>query len=191
MKFHKDMLLLYAVTDRKWTGRHTLYEQIEDALKGGATMIQLREKDLPESRLVAEAEKIKELCHSYHVPLIINDNVKAALLSGADGVHVVKEDMAVSDIRKIVPEDFIIGATAKTTEQAKKAEQGGADYLGEICSAVSVPAVAIGGITRQNIEELAGGKMAGAAVVSGIFSAQDIQKETALLKKKIQEVLNL
>ncbi len=209
MKFHKDMLLLYAVTDRKWTGRHTLYEQIEDALKGGATMIQLREKDLPESRLVAEAEKIKELCHSYHVPLIINDNVKAALLSGADGVHVGKEDMAVSDIRKIVPEDFIIGATAKTTEQAKKAEQGGADYLGvgavfpsptkqdairitrdqlkEICSAVSVPAVAIGGITRQNIEELAGGKMAGAAVVSGIFSAQDIQKETALLKKKIQE----
>ena len=123
MKFHKDMLLLYAVTDRKWTGRQTLYEQIEEALKGGATMIQLREKDLPESRLVAEAEKIKELCHSYHVPLIINDNVKAALLSGADGVHVGKEDMAVSDIRKIVPEDFIIGATAKTTEQAKKAEQ--------------------------------------------------------------------
>lgn len=213
MKFHKDMLLLYAVTDRKWTGRQTLYEQIEEALKGGATMIQLREKDLPESRLVAEAEKIKELCHSYHVPLIINDNVKAALLSGADGVHVGKEDMAVSDIRKIVPEDFIIGATAKTTEQAQKAEQGGADYLGvgavfpsptkqdairitrdqlkEICSAVSVPAVAIGGITRQNIEELAGGKMAGAAVVSGIFSAQDIQMETALLKKKIQEVLNL
>ena len=129
MKFHKDMLLLYAVTDRKWTGRQTLYEQIEEALKGGATMIQLREKDLPESRLVAEAEKIKELCHSYHVPLIINDNVKAALLSGADGVHVGKEDMAVSDIRKIVPEDFIIGATAKTTEQAKKAEQGGARII--------------------------------------------------------------
>ena len=130
MKFHKDMLLLYAVTDRKWTDRQTLYEQIEDALKGGATMIQLREKDLPESRLVEEAEKIKKLCHSYHVPLIINDNVKAALLSGADGVHVGKEDMAVSDIRKTVPEDFIIGATAKTTEQAKKAEQENRIILG-------------------------------------------------------------
>ena len=137
MKFHKDMLLLYAVTDRKWTGRQTLYEQIEEALKGGATMIQLREKDLPESRLVAEAEKIKELCHSYHVPLIINDNVKAALLSGADGVHVGKEDMAVSDIRKIVPEDFIIGATAKTTEQAQKAEQGARIILGGSCFSFS------------------------------------------------------
>ena len=94
-------------------------------------MIQLREKDLPEGRLVGGSRKNKRrLCHSYHVPLIINDNVKAALLSGADGVHVGKEDMAVSDIRKIVPEDFIIGATAKTTEQAQKAEQGGADYLG-------------------------------------------------------------
>lgn len=213
MKFHKDMLLLYAVTDRKWTGRQSLEEQIEDALKGGATMIQLREKNLPEKEFIEEAEKIKELCHRYHVPLIINDNVKAALLSGADGVHVGKEDMPVSDIRKQVPIDFIIGATAKTVEQAKKAEQDGADYLGvgavfpsptkqnairitknqlkEICSSVSVPAVAIGGITRQNIENLAGGKMAGAAVVSGIFAARDIQKETALLKKKIQEVLSL
>lgn len=213
MKFHKDMLLLYAVTDRKWTGRQSLEEQIEDALKGGATMIQLREKNLPEKEFIEEAEKIKELCHRYHVPLIINDNVKAVLLSGADGVHVGKEDMPVSDIRKQVPIDFIIGATAKTVEQAKKAEQDGADYLGvgavfpsptkqnairitknqlkEICSSVSVPAVAIGGITRQNIENLAGGKMAGAAVVSGIFAARDIQKETALLKKKIQEVLSL
>lgn len=213
MKFHKEMLLLYAVTDRKWTGRQSLEEQIEDALKGGATMIQLREKNLPEKEFIEEAEKIKELCHRYHVPLIINDNVKAAVLSGADGVHVGKEDMPVSDIRKQVPEDFIIGATAKTVEQAKKAEQDGADYLGvgavfpsttkqnairitkdqlkEICSSVSVPAVAIGGITRQNIEELAGGKMAGAAVVSGIFAARDIQKETALLKKQIQEVLSL
>ena len=160
-----------------------------------------------------EAKKIKEICHSYHVPLIINDNVKTALLSGADGVHVGKEDMPVSEIRKQVPKDFIIGATAKTVEQAKKAEQDGADYLGvgavfpsptkqnairitgdqlkEICSSVSVPAVAIGGITRQNIEKLAGGNIAGAAVVSGIFAARDIQKETVLLKKKIREVLSL
>lgn len=213
MKFHKDMLLLYAVTDRKWTGRQSLEEQIEDALKGGATLIQLREKNLTEEELIVEAKKIKEICHSYHVPLIINDNVKAALLSGADGVHVGKEDMPVSEIRKQVPKDFIIGATAKTVEQAKKAEQDGADYLGvgavfpsptkqnairitgdqlkEICSSVSVPAVAIGGITRQNIEKLAGGNIAGAAVVSGIFAARDIQKETVLLKKKIREVLSL
>lgn len=137
MKFHKDMLLLYAVTDRKWTGRQTLYEQIEEALKGGATMIQLREKDLPESRLVAEAEKIKELCHSYHVPLIINDNVKAALLSGADGVHVGKEDMAVSDIRKIVPEDFIIGATAKLQSRPKSRTGGRGLSWGGSCFSFS------------------------------------------------------
>ena len=155
MKFHKDMLLLYAVTDRKWTGRQTLYEQIEDALKGGATMIQLREKDLPESRLVAEAEKIKELCHSYHVPLIINDNVKAALLSGADGVHVGKEDMAVSDIRKTVPEDFIIGATAKTTEQAKKSRTGRARIiLGGSCFCLLLPNRMPFVITRDQLKEI-------------------------------------
>ena len=213
MKFQKDMLLLYAVTDRSWTGRQTLYEQIEDALKGGVTLVQLREKNLEEEAFIAEAVQIKELCHRYQVPLIINDNVDVALKSGADGVHVGIEDAPVADIRKKVGKDFIIGATAKTDEQAKNAEAAGADYLGvgavfpsptkknairitneqlkEICSSVSIPAVAIGGISRDNVLEIKGGGMDGIAVVSAIFAAEDIQTATADLKEKVKEVVDV
>ena len=211
MRLEKDRLLLYAVTDRSWTGQQSLYEQIEEALKGGVTMVQLREKQLSEDELVAEAIQIKELCHRYEVPLIINDNVDAALKSGADGVHVGIEDAPVSKIRKRAGDDFIIGATAKTTEQAKAAEAAGADYLGvgavfpsptkknairitpqdlrEICGSVAIPAVAIGGITGDNVSEIKGGGMAGVAVVSAIFAAQDIQKAAAELKRKVKAVV--
>ena len=211
MRLEKDRLLLYAVTDRSWTGQQSLYEQIEEALKGGVTMVQLREKQLSEDELVAEAIQIKELCHRYEVPLIINDNVDAALKSGADGVHVGIEDAPVSKIRKRAGDDFIIGATAKTTEQAKAAEAAGADYLGvgavfpsptkknairitpqdlrEICGSVAIPAVAIGGITGDNVSEIKGGGMAGVAVVSAIFAAQDIQKAAAELKTKVKSVV--
>ena len=213
MKFQKDMLLLYAVTDRSWTGRQTLYEQIEDALKGGVTLVQLREKNLEEEAFIAEAVQIKELCHRYQVPLIINDNVDVALKSGADGVHVGIEDAPVADIRKKVGKDFIIGATAKTVEQAKNAEASGADYLGvgavfpsptkknairisteqlrEICTSVSIPAVAIGGISRKNVLEIKGGGMDGIAVVSAIFAAEDIKKAAADLKEKAKEVVDV
>lgn len=211
MRLEKDRLLLYAVTDRSWTGQQSLYEQIEEALKGGVTMVQLREKQLSEDELVAEAIQIKELCHRYEVPLIINDNVDAALKSGADGVHVGIEDAPVSEIRRRAGDDFIIGATAKTTEQAKAAEAAGADYLGvgavfpsptkknairitpqdlrEICGSVAIPAVAIGGITGDNVSEIKGGGMAGVAVVSAIFAAQDIQKAAAELKTKVKAVV--
>ena len=211
MRLEKDRLLLYAVTDRSWTGQQSLYEQIEAALKGGVTMVQLREKHLSEDELVAEAIQIKELCHRYEVPLIINDNVDAALKSGADGVHVGIEDAPVSKIRKRAGDDFIIGATAKTTEQAKAAEAAGADYLGvgavfpsptkknairitpqdlrEICGSVAIPAVAIGGITGDNVSEIKGGGMAGVAVVSAIFAAQDIQKAAAELKRKVKAMV--
>ena len=211
MRLEKDRLLLYAVTDRSWTGQQSLYEQIEEALKGGVTMVQLREKQLSEDELVAEAIQIKELCHRYEVPLIINDNVDAALKSGADGVHVGIEDAPVSEIRRRAGDDFIIGATAKTTEQAKAAEDAGADYLGvgavfpsptkknairitpqdlrEICGSVAIPAVAIGGITGDNVSEIKGGGMAGVAVVSAIFAAQDIQKAAAELKRKVKAMV--
>lgn len=211
MRLEKDRLLLYAVTDRSWTGQQSLYEQIEAALKGGVTMVQLREKQLSEDELVAEAIQIKELCHRYEVPLIINDNVDAALKSGADGVHVGIEDAPVSEIRRRAGDDFIIGATAKTTEQAKAAEAAGADYLGvgavfpsptkknairitpqdlrEICGSVAIPAVAIGGITGDNVSEIKGGGMAGVAVVSAIFAAQDIQKAAAELKRKVKAMV--
>jgi len=211
MKFNEEMLLLYAVTDRRWVGRQTLYEQIEEALQGGVTMVQLREKKLPKDEFLEEAVRVAGLCHKYNVPLIINDDVDVALKSGADGVHVGMEDVPVSEIRRIVSGDFIIGATCKTVEQAIAAEQAGADYMGvgavfpsptkknavritkeklmEICSSVSIPAVAIGGIGYDNISKLTGGGMDGFAVVSAIFAAENIQRSTKQLKTNAKEVI--
>ena len=210
MTFNKDHLLLYAVTDRAWVGRQTLLEQIEDALKGGVTMVQLREKELELQAFVAEAVQVRELCHRYGVPLIINDNVEVALESGADGVHVGIEDAPVAGIRRQAGPDFIIGATAKTVEQARFAEISGADYLGvgavfpsptkknairitkdqlkEICSSVSIPAVAIGGISLSNACEIKSGGMAGIAVVSAIFAADDIRSAAQQLKTEALRV---
>ena len=212
MNFNKDMLLLYAVTDRSNIDNLTLYEQIEKALQGGVTCLQLREKNLSEDEFICEAVKVKELCLRYNVPLIINDNADVAIKSGADGVHVGIEDTPVDELRKKLPKGFIIGATAKTIEQAKAAEKAGADYIGvgavfpsptktnairithnelqQICSAVSIPAVAIGGINYDNIDELKGGGMEGVAVVSAIFSADDIYTATMQLKEKAKAVTN-
>ena len=211
MKFKEEMLTLYGITDRSWEGKKSLYEQIEDALKGGVTMLQLREKDLNPEDFLKEAKEVKKLCEKFGVPLIINDNLDVALKSGADGVHVGADDMSVGEIRKKVPENFIIGATAKTVEQAKKAEKSGADYIGvgaifpsptkknairitvdqlnEICTSVLIPAVAIGGIGVHNLDELKKGKMKGVALVSAIFSAEDIVKTTALLKEKVKRII--
>lgn len=213
MKFNKDMLLLYAVSDRSWVGKQTLYEQIEDAIIGGVTLVQLREKELCEEEFLKEAIQIRELCHRYQIPLIINDNVKVALESGADGVHVGMEDAPVDEIRKKVGSDFIIGATAKTIEQAVAAEKAGADYLGvgavfpsptkenairitkeqlrEICSSVGVPTVAIGGISLENMDEIRGGGMDGIAVVSAIFAAENIREISAKLKEKARSIVGL
>lgn len=211
MKFDRKMLQLYAVTDRNWVGKQTFYEQLEDALRGGVTLVQLREKNISDEEFVAEAKEMKELCHRYGVPLIINDNVEVALESGADGVHVGIEDMPVSEIRKIASRDFIIGATAKTVRQAQIAKEGGADYLGvgavfpsptkknavritrdqldKISESVSMPIVAIGGITSENLSYLAGAKIDGIAVVSAIFSAENILESTAMLKERTLEYL--
>ena len=211
MKFNEKMLLLYAVTDQAWVGNQTLLEQIEDALKGGATIVQLREKKMDENSFVEEAIQVRDLCHKYHVPLIINDNVEVALKSGADGVHVGIEDAPVAEIRKRVSADFIIGATCKTVEQAKIAEAAGADYMGvgavfpsptktnavritneqlrEIIASVSIPAVAIGGISYDNVCEIKGSSVSGVAVVSAIFGSEDIEKATALLKERVKTVV--
>ena len=211
MKFNEKMLLLYAVTDQAWVGNQTLLEQIEDALKGGATIVQLREKKLDEDSFVEEAIQVRDLCHKYNVPLIINDNVDVAIKSGADGVHVGIEDAPVAEIRKHVSADFIIGATCKTVEQAKIAEAAGADYMGvgavfpsptktnavritneqlrEIIASVSIPAVAIGGISYDNVCEIKGSSVSGVAVVSAIFGAEDIEKATALLKERVKTVV--
>lgn len=213
MLLKKEHLLLYAVTDRAWVGRQTLAEQIEDALLGGVTIVQLREKDLNEAEFLREAIETRKLCHRYQVPLIINDNVDVALKSGADGVHVGIEDAPVAEIRRRVGSDFIIGATAKTVGQAKLAEESGADYLGvgavfpsptkqsairitneqlhAICTSVKIPTVAIGGISLSNMAELKGGGMDGVAVVSAIFAAEDITVAARNLKSEVVKVLSL
>ena len=197
MNFTAQNLLLYAVTDRAWVGRQTLLEQIESALKGGATLVQLREKELPRLDYIREAAQATALCHRYGVPLIVNDSLEVALKSGADGVHVGIEDQPVAEIRRQAGKGFLIGATAKTVEQARAAQAAGADYLGvgavfpsptkkkairittgqlrEICASVSIPCVAIGGISRENLPALAGGGMDGFALVSAIFSQPDIE----------------
>ena len=205
-------LTLYAITDRAWTDRKPLIEQVEDALQGGITCLQLREKNLSEDEFVEEAKEVKKLCDAYDVPLIINDNVDVALKSGAAGVHVGMEDTPVAEIRKRVGENFIIGATAKTVEQANAAYKAGADYLGvgavfpsstkknairitpdllsEICNSVPIPAVAIGGITYENLSELKGCSMDGIATVSAVFGAENIASETKKLKEKIKTVVS-
>ncbi len=210
MRFERDMLLLYAVTDRAWTGKQSLDEQVEEALQGGVTLVQLREKRLSKEQLIEEARRITALCHRYGVPLIVNDDYEAALAAGADGVHVGIEDTPVAAIRARAGKDFIIGATAKTVEQAQRAEHEGADYLGvgavfpsptkqsairitneqlrEICASVTIPAVAIGGITQKNVASLKGSDMAGIAVVSAIFGADDILAAARSLKERAIEV---
>ena len=198
MQFNKNMLKLYAVTDRTWLGGRSLEEAVEQAILGGVTCVQLREKDMDDDELIEEASKLAEICHRHNVPLIVNDNFIAAMKSGADGVHVGIEDAPVKEIRRIAGENFIIGATAKTVEQAKRAEAEGADYLGvgavfpsptmknalritpdmlrEICSSVKIPAVAIGGISHDNVREIKDCGQVGIAVVSAVFAAEDIRK---------------
>ena len=211
MKLSKDDLLLYAITDSSSLDKKVFFEKIEEALQGGVTILQLREKELDEDSFTDEAIEVKAICRKYGVPLIINDNVDVALKSGADGVHVGIEDMPIDEIRRKAPDSFIIGATCKTVEQAQSAERLGADYMGvgavfpsptkknavritreqlkEICSSVSIPAVAIGGITLENAGELKGGGMSGIAVVSAVFSADDIQKAASLLKEKAKSLI--
>ena len=211
MKLSKDDLLLYAITDRGNLDKKVFFEKIEEALQGGVTILQLREKELDEDSFINEAIEVKNICRKHGVPLIINDNVNVALKSGADGVHVGIEDMPIDEIRRTVPDSFIIGATCKTVEQAQSAERLGADYMGvgavfpsptkknavritreqlkEICASVSIPAVAIGGITLENVDELKGGGMSGIAVVSAVFSADDIQKAASFLKEKAKSLI--
>ncbi len=211
MKFDKKQLLLYAVTERSCLRGVSLEEAVEQAILGGVTCVQLREKNITQEEVIAEAKKLLPICHKYNVPLIINDDYEAALKSGADGVHVGIEDAPVAEIRKRAGEGFIIGATAKTVEQAKLAEASGADYLGvgavfpsptktnairitpqqlaEICGCVDIPAVAIGGITAENVHEIKSCGHSGIAVVSAIFGAEDVKKAAVELTKAVNETL--
>ena len=211
MKCAEENLLLYAVTDRSWLHGETLYDQVEKALKGGATMIQLREKKLDREHFIEEAREIKELCHRYHVPFIVNDDVDIAVLVDADGVHVGQSDMEALEVRSKLGPDKIIGVSAGTVEEALTAQKHGADYLGvgavfptsskddadavsydtlkAICKAVDIPVCAIGGISVSNVEKLSGSGICGVAVISAIFAQPDIEKAAAQLQIKTEEAI--
>ena len=195
----KEDLLLYAVTDRSWLNGETLYAQVEKALKGGVTFVQLREKNLDEVSFLEEAKEIQKLCAQYHV--------------NADGVHVGQSDMEAGDVRKKLGPDKIIGVSAQTVEQALKAQSHGADYLGvgavfptgskadavevshetvkAICEAVDIPVIAIGGITAENVAELAGTGICGIAVISAVFAQKDIKGAAQHLKSHTEEMLKV
>ena len=212
MKCDKKTMLLYAVTDRMWTGKQTLYEQVEDALRGGVTCVQLREKELDEGAFLKEAIEIKELCHKYQVPFFVNDNVEIAIQCGADGIHVGQEDMAAGAVRALVGDQMMIGVSVHTVEEAIEAVKNGADCLGvgamfststkldadvlpmqtlaDICHAVDIPVVAIGGLNKNNIAKLAGTGVDGVALVSAIFAAEDIESECRELARISEEMVN-
>ncbi len=211
MKCAKETMLLYAVTDRAWTGKQSLYEQVEAALKGGVTCVQLREKEMDAERFLEEARDIRALCGRYGVPFIINDNVEIAIACNADGIHVGQEDMEAGAVRRLAGDQMILGVSVHTVEEARKAVSCGADYLGAgavfstttktdvsqmpretlqaICNAVEIPVVAIGGINQENILQLAGSGVDGVALVSAIFSSLDIETECRKLRGMAEEMV--
>ena len=211
MSCDKKMMPVYAVTDRAWLNGRALYDVVREALSGGATCIQLREKELDGEAFLQEAISIRELCSEYRIPFIVNDDVDIAIKCRADGVHIGQHDMEAARVRELIGPDMILGVSAQTVEQAVKAENDGADYLGvgavfstgtkadaddvsydelkAICGTVSIPVVAIGGIYIDNIRELAGSGIDGVAVGSAIFAAKDPRAATAELLECVNREL--
>lgn len=206
-----ENLLLYAVTDRSWSAGTTLYAQVEAAIRGGATFVQLREKKLEEEAFLQEAVELQSLCKMHGVPFVVNDNVEIAIAMGADGVHVGQEDCQADVVRERIGPDKILGVSAQTVEQALLAERMGADYLGvgavfptsskddasevsfetlrEICEAVSIPVVAIGGIRADNVQKLRGSGICGVAVISALLAAPDIEAAARELRSSTLEAI--
>lgn len=213
MNCDKKDLLLYAVTDRHWLNGRELADVVKESLDGGVTMLQLREKTLEEDKFLEEAKLLQALCRERKIPFIINDNVDIAVAMDADGVHVGQSDMEALDVRAKVGPDKIVGVSAQTVEQALLAEKHGADYLGvgavfptgskddaddvsyetlkAICEAVSIPVVAIGGISQENVSRLAGSGICGVAVISAIYAAKNICAAATELKRATEEMLKL
>lgn len=207
MNCDKKNLLLYAVTDRSWLGTESLYSQVKKAIDGGVTFVQLREKELAQEAFYKEALEIQALCREKNIPFVINDNVALAKEIDADGVHVGQEDMEAGDVRSLLGPDKIIGVSAHSVEEALLAEKRGADYLGvgaafstnskkdvscishetirDICQAVQIPVIAIGGINETNIEELKGTGICGVAVISAIFAKKDITGAARKLRNRV------
>ncbi len=212
MKLDKKHMLLYAVTDRAWLNGQELSFQVEQALKGGTTCVQLREKELSHDEFLNQALELKQLCKNYNVPFIINDDVEIAVKCNADGIHVGQSDMDAYDVRAKIGNDMILGVSVHSVSEALTAQEKGADYLGvgamfststkldandvsfetlsDICKVVSIPVVAIGGIQKHNIKELSGTGVDGVALISAIFASEDIVSECQTLKKLTEETVS-
>lgn len=207
----KKAMRLYAVTDRSWLCGRSLAQVVEESLKGGVTFLQIREKNLEEQSFEEEAIQLKKLAKDYKVPFVVNDNVNLAKKIDADGVHIGQSDAELKEARRMLGPDKIIGVSAHNVQEAIEAEKGGADYLGvgavfttstkkdadavpfevlqEICSKVSIPVVAIGGINRDNVCELKGSGIDGIAVVSAIYAAENIELASKELLSLVKEMI--
>lgn len=213
MKCPEIYMRLYAVTDQKWAVGKTLAMQVEDAILGGITCVQLREKELSDENFIKEAIEVKKICHIYGIPFFINDNINVAIKCNADGIHVGQHDMNALDVRQKIGSKMILGVSVQTPQQAINAEENSADYLGvgavfsthskpdadyvshqtlqDICDSVSIPVVAIGGINKHNILELRGTGVDGVALISAIFSSKDIEAECKQLRNLSDKMVSL
>ena len=212
MKLDKSSMYLYAVTDSQWLGERTLAQDVEKAILGGATFVQLREKTASVEDFIVLAKEVQVVCKKYNVPFVINDNIEVALEVNADGIHVGQADLTARAVREKMGIDKIIGVSAGTVEEARLAQEAGADYIGvgavfqtstkldaggvsisrlkEICSEINLPVVAIGGISFENVGELTGTGIDGVAVVSAIFAQEDIVGATKAMVEKLKGVVN-
>lgn len=203
MKLDKNSMILYVITDRTWLGEKSLAEEVEEAIKGGATFIQLREKNIAFEEFLSIAKDVKKITDKYKIPFVINDNVDIAVKVNADGVHIGQSDEEINEARKKLGKDKIIGLSAHTVEEALRAEKNGADYIGvgavfntltktdashvdyktlkNICSSVSVPVVAIGGINEDNVLKLKGSGIDGISAISAIFAKPDVKNAAKTL----------
>lgn len=210
LKVSNESMLLYVVTDRGYTKDKSLEKQVEESIEGGATFVQLREKNLSFEEFLEIGKSLKSITDKYNIPFVINDNIEVALELNADGVHVGQSDMNAKDCRRLIGEDKILGVSAQTVEQAILAEKNGADYIGvgavfktnskddaddvsfetlrEITASVSIPVVAIGGISKENILKLKGSNIDGVALISAIFSSKDIKGATEEMRKLSKEI---
>ena len=211
MKQNPELYRVYAITDRKRLNGKTLETAVEEAILGGVTLIQIREKNISEEEYIKRTRSLLEITRKYNVPLIVNDNIDVALKSGADGVHLGQDDLPSGGIRKKLGDKLILGVSAHNVEEALRAQELGADYLGSgavfptsskndvscmkhetlknICASVNIPVVGIGGITRDNIKALAGSGIAGVSVISAVFAAENIKAAAAALSEEVNKII--
>ena len=209
---NRESLKLYLVTNRYQDSLENFLEKVETACRSGVTIVQLREKNLTTNQYYQLAKQVKEITDAYQVPLIIDDRLDVCLAVDAAGLHIGDDELPVSVARKILGPEKILGVTAKTVKRALEAETSGADYLGTgaifptttkenapitlistlktICQTVAIPVVAIGGLTSENIDQLAATGIAGVAVVRDLMQAEDIEAKTQAFLTKLDDIIS-